>query len=83
MEYRKENQALRTTQIVVVVSVAETISRGKYQLLKVENGPSFENHKEVFSSKSNDIKEGSLVKVGDIKEIFIFVIFAHKKHLEK
>lgn len=61
VEARKENQALRTAQVAVAVSVAETVSRGEIAALETE--PSSKNHKEAFASKADDIKEGSLVEV--------------------
>ena len=65
---RKENQALCKTQDSIVVCVTQTVSRGVITSLEIE--PSSKNHKEAFVSKANDIKEGSLVEVGDLAMIF-------------
>lgn len=76
VEARKENQALRTTQVAVAVSVAETISRG--EIVALETEPSSKNHKEPFASKVNDIKEGSLVEVVSDEEGLRGVWFSAK-----
>lgn len=82
VEVRKENQALRTNQVAIAVSAAETVSRGEIAALETE--PSSKIPKEAFALKANDIKEGSLVEVGDIGRIFfIFVIFALASNILK
>lgn len=76
VEARKENQALRTSQLAVPVSVTETVARG--EIVAHETEISSKNHREPFASKANDIKEGSLVEVVSDEEGLRGVWFSAK-----